>query len=137
MEQSITSTRVYADLMAVFACIALSLAAIGINGMLRFTIEQRIPELGVGIALGASRGNLLLDHRRARNLLIMIGAVLGLGLAFGLSRFLDSLLFGVTSKDPLIFVGAPLVLATVALFSLGAPALKATRIDPAAALRSE
>ena len=134
---SITSERVYADLMAGFAGISLLLVGLGVYGLLRFAVEQRIPEIGVRLALGASRADIFWNIARRGVVLIAVGSVLGLGLAFGLTRFLESLLFGVTSKDPLIFAAAPVILASVALLALASPAWKATRTDPAAALRTE
>jgi predicted permease len=137
MNESVAPARVVAGLMSLFAGMALLLAAIGIHGLLRFTIGQRIPELGVRVALGASRGHLLWTVAGRAALLVAGGSAIGLVLASALSRLLQSLLFGVSARDPLVFAAAPLILTVAALFSLAVPVFEATRLDPAAALRSD
>lgn len=124
-------------LLTVFGSAALLMAAIGIYGVLSYSVQQRTQELGVRMALGAQASNL-------RNMVIMqgmaltlIGVVLGCGGALWLTHFLKSFLFGVKALDPVAFFATPLLLIGVALVSVWGPALRATRVDPMAALRIE
>jgi len=124
-------------LLTVFACAALLLAAIGVYGSMDYSVEQRTQEIGIRLALGAAVG-------QVRNMVIvqgmtlaLAGVVIGLMAAFALSKLIESLLFGVTARDPMVFVAVPVVLAAVALIAVWLPALRATRIDPIDALRSE
>jgi putative ABC transport system permease protein len=123
-------------LMTVFALSALALAAIGIYGVMAYTVQQRTSEIGVRLALGAEpnavRGMVVLQGLR----LTLIGVACGVGAAFVLSRYMTSLLFGVEARDPLVFVGVPVLLALVALLAVWVPAGRASRIDPLGALRS-
>jgi predicted permease len=124
-------------LLTVFGASALFLAALGIYGLMAYSVEQRTQELGIRIALGA-------HAHQVRNLVVMqgmrlaiIGVLLGTGAALGLVRFLASQLYGVKAWDPLVFVSVPLILSSVALFAVWFPARRATRIDPLEALRYE
>jgi putative ABC transport system permease protein len=124
-------------LLTVFGAAALLLAAIGIYGLMAYSVEQRTQEIGIRLALGAER-------RQVRNMVIMqgmtlalAGVAIGTASAFVLSRLIESLLFGVTARDPIVFAGVPAVLGVVALLAVWLPALRATRIDPIDALRYE
>ncbi|MGA8027232.1 MAG: ABC transporter permease [Bryobacteraceae bacterium] len=124
-------------LLTIFGCSALLLAAIGIYGLMAYSVEQRTQELGIRMAVGAQAGDV-------RNLVIaqgmrltVIGVLLGSGAAFGLTRLIANLLFGVKAWDPLIFVTVPVLLTAVALFAVWLPAQRATQIDPVDALRYE
>ena len=124
-------------LLTVFGCAALLLAAIGVYGLMSYSVEQRTQEIGIRLALGAERS-------QVRNMVIaqgmslaVAGVVIGTAAAFGLSRLIESLLFGVTARDPIVFVAVPAVLGVVALIAVWLPALRATRIDPIDALRCE
>ncbi len=123
-------------LMTIFATSALLLAAIGIYGVMAYAVQQRTREIGVRLALGAEpgrvRGMVVFQGMR----LAITGVVLGLGAAFVLSRYMSSLLFGVQSRDPVVFVGVPVLLAVIALVAVWIPAGRASRIDPLGALRA-
>jgi len=124
-------------LLTIFGCSALLLAAIGIYGLMAYSVEQRTQELGIRMALGAQAGDV-------RNIVIfqgmrlaLIGVVVGTAAAVGLMRLIADLLYGVKPWDPLVFVTVPIVLSVVALFAVWLPARRATRIDPLDALRYE
>jgi putative ABC transport system permease protein len=124
-------------LMTVFGGSALLLAAIGIYGLMAYSVEQRTQEIGIRLALGAPATSVKNMIVRQGMTLTLVGVVVGVGSAYLLSRFVSSLLFGVTATDPLIFVAVPLVLSAVALLAVWLPARRASRIDPIIALRAE
>ena len=124
-------------LLTVFGCAALLLAAIGVYGLMSYAVAQRTQEIGIRLALGAERG-------QVRNMVIaqgmslaLAGVAIGMLSALALSKLLETLLYGVTPRDPLVFVVVPAVLIIVALVAVWLPALRATRIDPIDALRCE
>jgi putative ABC transport system permease protein len=124
-------------LLSIFGGLALVLAAIGIYGLMAFTVEQRTQEIGIRMALGAGTGALRGMVVRQGMLLAFIGIVLGIFAAYGLTRLLTAFLFGVKPVDPLVFAAVPIVLALVSLAAIWVPASRATRVDPALALRRE
>ena len=124
-------------LMTVFGGSALLLAAIGIYGLMAYSVEQRTQEIGIRLALGAPATSVKNMVVRQGMALALVGVVVGLGSAYLLSRFVSSFLFGVTPRDPLVFVAVPLVLSAVALLAVWLPARRASRIDPIIALRAE
>ncbi|MGB6690190.1 MAG: ABC transporter permease [Terracidiphilus sp.] len=124
-------------LLTIFGAVALVLAAIGIYGLMAYSVEQRTQEMGIRMALGADRNTIrkLVVWQGMR--LTIIGVMLGIGAAFGLTRLLASFLFGVKSWDPMVFVSVPVVLAAVALLAVWVPASRASKLDPMKALRVE
>jgi predicted permease len=124
-------------LLTIFGSIALVLAAIGIYGLMAYSVAQRTQEMGIRMALGADRGTIrkLVVWHGMR--LTIVGLVLGIGAAFGLTRLMASLLFGVKTWDPAVFVTVPLILSAVALLAVWLPATRASRLDPMQALRVE
>ena len=135
--QSIARTQLNMVLMTVFGTFALLLASIGIYALMAYSVQQRTREMGIRMALGAKanevRNMVVVQGMR----LSLIGILIGLAAAFGLSRLIRSLLFGVTASDPAVFVTVPIVLGVFALLAVWLPAQRATRIDPAGALRYE
>jgi ABC-type antimicrobial peptide transport system permease subunit len=124
-------------LMTVFGSVALLLAAIGIYGLMAYSVEQRTQEIGIRLALGAEAGQVknMVVFQGMR--LTLAGVVVGVGAAFWLTQFIASFLYGVEVWDPLVFVGVPLVLSIVALLAVWLPARRASRVDPINALRYE
>jgi predicted permease len=124
-------------LLTIFGGIALLLAAIGIYALMAYSVEQRRQEMGIRMALGADRAAVrrLILWQGMR--LAIVGVALGIGAAFGLTRLIASLLFGVKTWDPAVFVVAPITLAAVALVSVWLPAARISRLDPVKALRVE
>lgn len=124
-------------LLTTFGGIALVLAAIGIYGLMAYSVEQRTQEMGIRMALGADRATirkLVVWHGMK---LAIAGVVLGVGAAFGLTRLIASFLFGVKTWDPAVFVSVPLILTAVAWLAVWLPATRAARLDPMKALRVE
>jgi predicted permease len=141
MEQVVAQSTAREDfnmlLLTIFGAAALLLAAIGIYGLMAYSVQQRAQEMGIRMALGA-------DRTRIRNLVVwqgmrlaFAGIILGIGAGFGLTRFIASFLFGVKSWDPVVFVTVPVILSVVALLAVWLPASRAARVDPLQALRSE
>jgi putative ABC transport system permease protein len=135
--QSVAPRRFNMMLLGIFASVALILAAVGLYGVMSYSVSWRIHEIGIRMALGANRSNVLGLVVRQGMTLTLIGLALGLIGAFSLSRVLRSLLYGVTPTDPLTFAGVSLVLIIVALLACLIPARRATRVDPIVALRTE
>ena len=124
-------------LLTVFGASALLMAAIGIYGLMAYSVQQRTQELGVRMALGAQAGNIRNMVIRQGMLLAAIGLVVGIAGAFWLTKFLTGFLFGVKTWDPMAFILTPILLSAVALAAVWLPARKATRVDPMSALRFE
>ena len=124
-------------LLSVFGASALLMAAIGIYGLMAYSVQQRTQELGVRMALGAQASNIRNMVIRQGMLLAGIGLVIGIGGAFWLTKFLAGFLFGVKAWDPTAFILTPIFLCAVGLVAVWVPARKATRVDPISALRFE
>jgi putative ABC transport system permease protein len=119
-----------------FAGLALLLAAVGLYGVMAYSVARRRHELGVRMALGAERGRILQMVLRQGVGMTALGALVGIGAASALAQLMASLLFGVTPFDLLSFTAAPAVLVLVAVVATYIPARRATRVDPVETLRS-
>jgi ABC-type antimicrobial peptide transport system permease subunit len=124
-------------LLAIFAALALVLAAVGIYGVMSYTVAQQTREIGIRIALGAKRGDVLKMTVKQGLKLVGLGLVIGLPSAFILTRVMSSLLFGISATDPITFLSISLVVLAVALLASYIPALRATKVDPMIALRAQ
>ena len=134
---SLYAERLAATLLTLFGLLALSLAAVGIYGVLSYAVTERTREMGIRLALGARPRDLIKLVVRQGLTLTLIGLVIGVGASFALTRLIAKLLYGVSATDPLTFVVIPLLLTVVALLACWIPARRATRVDPLAALRYE
>jgi len=135
--KAMSGRRVGTMLVGAFAALALLLASVGIYGLLSHRVQQMMPEIGVRLALGASPRDVfgLIVWRGMR--LMLVGTAAGLALSLAVTRFLQSILFGVSAGDPFTFLAAPLVLAIVALGACVLPARRASSVNPNTALRYE
>jgi len=134
---SISRQRFNMLLMTIFGSSALLLAAIGIYGLMAYSVEQRTQEIGIRLALGAETGavrNMVVVQGMR---LVLIGVAIGIGSAYGLTRFLAAFLFGVNVRDPMAFTAIPVALSCIALLAIWMPALRASKLDPIQALRYE
>jgi putative ABC transport system permease protein len=122
-------------LLSCFALAALIMAAVGLYGVLSFSVAQRTREIGIRLALGAHPGGVVRMVVREGFSLSLVGLVTGGGAALGLSRFISSQIYGVSAMDPVTFVGGSLLVAAVALVACAIPARRAARTDPMVALR--
>ncbi len=135
VSRSTSRERFHMLLMSVFGGVSLLLAAIGIYGLMAYSVEQRTQEIGIRMALGAERSDVRALVIRQGMLFALVGVVLGVAGAFALAKQIASFLFGVTAWDPLVFGVIPVVLIATALFAVWWPARRATQVDPATALR--
>jgi putative ABC transport system permease protein len=141
LEQIKSSTllgnRLQAGLLLTFATVALLLAAIGIYGVMSYSVAQRSHEMGIRAALGASAGSLQKLVFTRAIMLTVIGLVIGIGGSLGLTRLMETILYGVGARDPMTMILVGAILAVVAMLACHAPARCATKADPMVALRSE
>ena len=136
-ERSIVTERLVVRLLVAFAALALLLAAVGLYGVLGHHVARRIPEIGVRVALGATRGTILRSVMRESWIAVVAGSVVGVPLAVLLSGALDTLLFQVNSWDSRVLLAAVSCVLLVATAAAGVPAWRASRVDPMVALRQE
>jgi putative ABC transport system permease protein len=137
LSESLARRRLYMILLGIFAGAALLLAGVGIYGMVSYSVSQRIREMGIRIAVGAERGDVLWLVLGQAARVALLGIVIGIAAALGLTRLMTSLLFGVSATDPVTFVGVASLLTLVALCASFLPARRAMRVDPMVALRHE
>jgi putative ABC transport system permease protein len=137
LADSISLRRFSMLLLIIFACVALVLAAIGIYGVISYSVTLRTHEIGIRIALGAQTSDVVKMIVGGGLKLVLVGIALGLGGAYALTRIMASLLYGVSAADPLTFAAVALLLAGVALLACYIPARRATKVDPMEALRYE
>jgi len=135
--KSVATPRFNAFLLAGFACLALILAAVGIYGVTSYSVTQRTHEIGIRMALGAERSDVLRMVVRQSLRLAALGTVLGLVAALGVTRVLSSMLFGVQPTDPLTYLTVAAALIGLSLLASYLPARRATKVDPMVALRYE
>ena len=137
VSDSVAQPRFNTVLLAAFAALALALAAVGIYGVIAYSVTQRTPEIGVRVALGARSRNVVSLVLKQGMTPVFIGALIGLGGAWALTRLISGLLFEVSATDPATFAAVALLLMTIALLACYIPARRATKIDPLVALRCE
>jgi len=137
VNDSLAGKRFSMILLSVFAAIALLLSSIGIYGVISYVVGQRTHEIGIRIALGAQQSSVLRLMLGEGMKMALIGVGIGVVLAIGLTRLLSKMVFGVSTTDPLTFIGVAALLAGVALFACYIPARRAMRVDPMVALRYE
>jgi len=135
LSASVATPRFNTTLLSIFAAVALVLTVVGLYGVMSYSVAQRTNEIGIRIALGAQGRDVLMMIVKQGSKLILIGLAIGLLGAIAVTRLMESLLFGVTAKDPLTFAAVAMLLAIVALLACYVPAWRATKVDPMEALR--
>jgi putative ABC transport system permease protein len=135
--RAVWDTRLYAQLLSVFSVLALFIAALGIYGVMAYSVGQRTREIGIRMALGAARADVQRLVMGQATRLTLFGVGLGLAAAYGLTRFMAGMLFGVRPDDPPTFVVVTVLLAASAVLAAWLPVARAVRVDPVVALRHE
>jgi putative ABC transport system permease protein len=135
MKQSLWPARLAAILLGIVGALALTLASIGLYGVMAYAVTQRTREIGVRMAMGANRSQVLTMVLGQAMTLVGIGLVIGVGGALALARVVNRLLFGMSGVDPVTFAGVSLLLTVVAMLASAVPAWRASRLDPIKALR--
>ena len=134
---SVGDFRFYMQLLGIFAGVAVLLAAIGIYGVMSYSVSERTHEIGIRVALGAHRGDVLALIGKLWVKLTFIGVGIGVALALGVTRLISSFLFGVKPTDPLTYAAVAVGLAGIAMLACYIPARRALKVDPIVALRYE
>jgi predicted permease len=137
LDRSLRNDRLIAQLSSFFGAVALLLAAVGLYGVLSYSVARRTNEIGIRMALGAEPGRVVRMIARETGLLVAVGAAVGIPLAFAATRVISSRLFGLSAADPLTIAVAAALLAAVAMLAGYLPARRAAKVDPVIALRSE
>ncbi len=137
IDNAVAPRRLTTQLLGFFSVLALILAALGLYGVIAYTVVQRTQEIGIRMAIGAQRRDVLNLVVGGGLKLVVVGLVIGLVGAFALTRVLTSLLFGITAHDPLVFAGNAGLLILIGMLACVVPALRATRVNPIIALRAE
>jgi putative ABC transport system permease protein len=137
LDDSIAPRRFYAALLGAFSIVAVLLAAVGLYGVMTYTVTQRRREIGIRVALGAQRKHIFKLVMSEGALLVLIGTALGLIATAASSRLLSSLLYGVSPTDPQLYGSLPLLLIVIALVACFLPARRALRVNPIVILRAE
>lgn len=137
IDATMSRERLFTALTSAFGVLALVLASVGIYGTLAQNVSRRTGEIGIRVALGAGRADVLAMVLREALLLAVVGVIVGAGIATGLGRFVEAVLYGVTPTDPIAIGGAVAAMLIVALIACWLPARRACRLDPMVALRHE
>jgi len=135
-DQSVAPRRLNAELISLFGILAVIIAAVGIAGVLAFSVSARTNEIGIRMSLGADRGQVQRMILKEGGVLLAIGFVLGVAVALFAARVIQGLLFGVAPHDPTTFVGVAVMMAVIGIGACWIPARRAARIDPAITMRS-
>jgi ABC-type antimicrobial peptide transport system permease subunit len=135
IEDTVRDKSLNTTLLSVFAVVSLLLALIGVYGVMSYTVAQHTREIGIRMALGAQPGSILKLILGRGFVLVSTGVVIGVLMSFGLTRFIENMLFGVTPTDPLTFAMIVILLGFVALLACLIPATRALRVDPIVVLR--
>jgi len=137
IDASVVKERLMTVLLSFFGILATLLAAIGLYGLMAYSVSQRTHEIGIRLALGAQRKDVIALVMRETMLIVVIGVIVGLGVAMGATRLIASLLYGLTPNDPLTIALTSILLLAVAALAGYLPARRAARVDPMVALRHD
>jgi len=137
LDRDVSGRRLQSTLLGAFSAMAVLLASLGIYGVLSYTVARRTREIGIRMALGARRGDILSGVVRHSMLLAAVGVGMGAAAALGLTRTLGSLLYGVSATDPKTFLATAVLMLAVAALAAALPARRALRVDPIHTLRDE